>query len=109
MVKGRIVPARVFSRQMSRVGQAWMSVEVIVCFLMSERVRWWLLLGWIGRANAPEREARPPASLGGCQCVEEARAVRSMGLWVRRQTSLLYETVHRRGRYAVVASGVCEC
>lgn len=38
--RGRIVPARVFSRQISRVGQAWMSVLVMVCFFMSARVRW---------------------------------------------------------------------
>ena len=62
--KGRMVPARVFSRQMRRVGQAWMSVEVMVWALMSLRVRWWLLAGVTGMARAEERLARPPASLG---------------------------------------------
>lgn len=61
--RGRTVPARVFSRQMRRVGQAWMSELVMVCFLMSERLRWCVLEGVMGMASAPEREARPPASL----------------------------------------------
>lgn len=38
--RGRMVPARVFSREMSRVGQAWMSVERMVWCWISERVRW---------------------------------------------------------------------
>ena len=35
-----MVPARVFSREMTRVGQAWMSVEVMAWAVKSERVRW---------------------------------------------------------------------
>ena len=66
--RGRIVPARVFSRQIRRVGQAWMSVLVTVCFRMSASVRWCLFEGWIGIARAPEREARPPASLDRVYC-----------------------------------------
>lgn len=62
--RGRMLPLRVFSREMSVVGQAWMSVEVMVWDLMSVRVRWWLLEGIIGIARAPLREARKPASLG---------------------------------------------
>ncbi len=33
------MPARVFSREMRRVGQKWVSVDVTVCFLISDRVR----------------------------------------------------------------------
>jgi hypothetical protein len=61
--RGRMLPLRVFSREMSVVGQAWMSVEVMVWVRMSERVRWWLLEGVKGIARAPLREARKPASL----------------------------------------------
>jgi len=61
--RGRMLPLRVFSREMSVVGQAWMSVEVMVWVLMSERVRWWALEGVMGMARAPLREARKPASL----------------------------------------------
>jgi len=61
--RGRMEPLRVFSREMSVVGQAWISVEVMLWVLMSERVRWWLLEGVMGIARAPLREARKPASL----------------------------------------------
>lgn len=61
--RGRIEPLRVFSREMRRVGQAWMSLLVTVWVFMSARVRWWVLLGVTGMARAPEREARKPASL----------------------------------------------
>ena len=61
--RGRMLPLRVFSREMSVVGQAWMSVEVMVWDFMSERVRWWALEGVMGIARAPLREARKPASL----------------------------------------------
>lgn len=57
------MPARVFSREMRRVGQKWSSGWVTACFLVSDRVRWWPLAGETGRARAPEREAIPPASL----------------------------------------------
>ena len=37
--RGSIVPPRVFSRQMRRVGQKWWSVLVTACFFISARVR----------------------------------------------------------------------
>ena len=33
------MPARVFSREMRRVGQKWVSVDVTACFFISDRVR----------------------------------------------------------------------
>ena len=42
--RGRIVPARVFSKLIRRVGQAWMSVDVTAWRRMSGRVRWWVLV-----------------------------------------------------------------
>ena len=60
--RGRMVPWRVFSRLMMRVGHAWISSEMMALALMSARVRWWLLLGRTGMIIAPERLETPPAS-----------------------------------------------
>ena len=58
-----MVPARVFSREMRRVGQKCASVDVTACFLISDRVKWGPFAGGIGRARAPDNDAMPPASL----------------------------------------------
>ena len=58
-----MVPARVFSKPIRRVGQACTSSEMIALDLMSANVRWCPFEGRIGIANAPENEAMPPASL----------------------------------------------
>ena len=40
-----------------------MSLSSTACFLTSDRVRWWLFAGTIGRTRAPDKDAMPPASL----------------------------------------------
>lgn len=40
-----------------------MSVDVTAWVRMSERVRWCVFDGVMGRARAPDKEAMPPASL----------------------------------------------
>ena len=64
VARGRIVPCRVFSRQISRVGAKWMSGERIAEAWMSGRVRCVFgSFGVVGIARAEDRRARPPASL----------------------------------------------
>ena len=56
-------PPRVFSRQISRVGLEWISVERTALDLMSARVRYVLFAGRTGIGKAWDKVDTPPASL----------------------------------------------
>ena len=61
--RGRMVPPRVFSREMSRVGAKWSSSSRMACFWTSERVMLWSFAGVTGMGIPPLILAIPPASL----------------------------------------------